>query len=67
MPKATLTFNLPDEREEYQIHMNASKYYCALHDLYLALRSDSKHGEGKWADFYEKFWEILKENEVEDI
>lgn len=66
MPKVTIVFNLPEEREEYEMHMKASSYYCALWDLYQFLRADSKHGEGKYADFYEKeFWRIIKDNDVE--
>ena len=64
-PKATLTFDLPAEQEEYDTTMHAGAYHSCLYDLYIFLRADSKHGEGKYAEVYEKFWEILKENDVE--
>jgi hypothetical protein len=65
MPKVTLSFNLPEEREEYEMTLKASSYYCTLHDLYQLLRTERKHGEDKWASFETEFWRILKENEVE--
>lgn len=66
MPKVTIVFNLPEERDEYELQMKASNLHGALWDMYQFLRSDSKHGEGKYAEFYEKeFFRILKDNEVE--
>lgn len=65
MPKATITFNLPDEKEEYKLAMSAGKLHCALYDLYTWLRADTKYGEGKYEEVYTKFWEILRENDVD--
>jgi len=65
MPKASLEFSLPEENDEYKMTMKAGDYYSALWDLYQFLRADSKYGEAKHAEVYEKFWAILKEHDVE--
>ena len=45
MPKATLTFNLPEETEEYTIAMNGLKNYCMLVDLDEYIRKLNKYDE----------------------
>ena len=45
MPKAILEFNLPEDREDYEMHYNASKYFCAIHDIKNYLRSLRKHDD----------------------
>lgn len=69
--KATLEFNLPEENEEFEMKINAGKYYCALEDLREFLRSKLKHGdlppetEAVYEEVREKFYDVLKDNEVE--
>lgn len=41
--KAKLTFNLPDEQEEFKAAMDGSAMSCALHDIDQYLRSQLKH------------------------
>jgi len=65
MAKVILEFNLPEEQEDYNYAMRGRDYSFALSDLYNFLRQDSKYGEGKFADVYTKFWEILKEHGIE--
>ena len=65
MPKVTMEFNLPDEQSEFELAQNAGKMHSSLWDMYQFLRADSKHGEGKYQEVYDKFWEVLKENVVE--
>lgn len=43
MPKATLTFNLPEEKEDYKITNNALNLYSALHDINNTMRSMLKY------------------------
>jgi len=42
---ATLTFNLPEDREEYELAVNGSKYYCAASDFSNYLRHKLKYIE----------------------
>lgn len=65
MPLVNIKFKLPDEQEEYDTTMKAGAMHCALHDIYQFLRTDSKYGEGKYEEVYIKFWEILKENDID--
>jgi hypothetical protein len=44
MPKAILEFQLPEEREEFEIANNGRDYYLALHEIDQHLRSCLKHG-----------------------
>lgn len=41
---ATLTFNLPEEQEEFETYNKAYKYYAALFDLSNYLRGLEKSG-----------------------
>jgi hypothetical protein len=64
--KATLTFNLPEERVEYEYTLNAARYKDALHDIMSLLRHEYKYGEhdgdvqGKLAELYDTFYEITE-------
>ncbi len=78
--KATITFTLPDEAEEYAECMNAAKYKNALWDVrQLIFRPIRKHGYDEetfdelsqndqvraFVEFLEtKFNHILEENEI---
>ena len=43
--KATLTFDLPDEKEEFEIAVKSRDYYSQLWDIDQHLRSLLKHGD----------------------
>jgi len=43
--KATLEFDLPDEKEEYEITSKASDYFHQLWEIDQHLRSLLKHGD----------------------
>lgn len=60
---ATLTFNLPDEKAEFEDAMNAGKYIAALNDLAIAFRSHRKYDAEPVTE--EKFHEIIRERGVE--
>lgn len=65
--KAILEFDLPDEKEEWELHFKASDMHQALWDIDQYLRSETKHAEVP-ADAYairERFLEILAEYGVE--
>lgn len=64
MPKATLTFSLPDEREDFDLACNAGKLHSALYELSTAIRSKVKYSEEEtttWDEVKEMFWNTLKE------
>mgnify|MGYP005990097375 CR=1 FL=1 len=43
--KATLQFNLPEEKEEFDMTNKAVDYYSQLHEIDNYLRSLLKHGD----------------------
>jgi hypothetical protein len=45
MPKATLTFNLPEEQREHELATKAGALHQVLWDLDQDLRSKIKHGD----------------------
>lgn len=59
MPKATLTFNLPDEQYEYKCATNATAWKSIVYEMDMFLRNAVKYGHNyKTAD--EVFSEIRK-------
>jgi len=68
--KATLEFNLPEDKEDYEMTINASKYYLALWHIKQELRSKLKYAELSEQEYeiYEKvsnkFNEILEDNGI---
>ena len=45
MPKAVITFNLPEEREEYKLANRAGEYYSALWSFDEYLRKQLRYNE----------------------
>ena len=45
MAKATITFNLPDEQQEFMDAVHASDYKAVIQDLDQKLRSKIRHDE----------------------
>lgn len=43
MPKAILEFDLNEERDEFQLMMNANKWYSVVWDIDQHLRSKTKY------------------------
>lgn len=43
MPKAILEYNLPEEKDEYQLALNAASYQAALQELDNWLRAQIKY------------------------
>ena len=73
MTKATLTFNLPEEIDEYKDAQNGANYRGALVDIRNYLRNmtkydtyeDAKTKEDLARKIYDRFNEILTENDVD--
>ncbi len=69
--KAKLTFNLPDDKHEWENAIRANDMYCALWDLSQELRTMWKYKEYKTDEEYaivdsirDKFYEILSEHNI---
>jgi hypothetical protein len=41
--KATLSFNLPEEEDDFELASNANKLLCVLHELDQELRAEVKY------------------------
>jgi hypothetical protein len=65
--KATLEFNLPEEREEFEIALRAGKLQAALSEFENFLRAQLKYGELPEAEYKrvemirEKYFELIGE------
>lgn len=64
MPKATLTFDLPEEESDFKHATNGLKYLITMQELYNELRSKSKHGNevGSWAEAYDLVKQVCYDN-----
>jgi hypothetical protein len=68
--QAQLTFNLPDDQEEYELCNKAQDMSYALHQIQQYLRSKVKyetHDEKKWEaydEIYQQFYVILNEHDI---
>jgi hypothetical protein len=70
--KAVLEFNLPEEKEEFELAVNASKWYSVCWELDQYLRSKTKYAPDSMTnEVYEalsetrdKLRELLVENSV---
>lgn len=66
MPKATLTFNLPDEQYDYQNATNGGKWHGIAYDISMFLRNKLKYGHDyKTADealeaVKSEFWDLCQ-------
>ena len=66
--KATLEFDLPEDRDQHDLAVNAIDYYTALWDIYTELHREWKYGERdvvKLDRVYDRFLEIIKDNKVD--
>jgi hypothetical protein len=68
MPRAYLSFNLPEELYEWKITHNASSYYSTLRDLSQNFRELREHVSAKkkyTAEEMEQiFWDVVKDNDI---
>jgi hypothetical protein len=70
--KATLTFNLPEDNEEFNRAVKAADYYVCLFEIYQYLRREIKYNEqlsdieiNIFKKIREEFNGILTENKIE--
>jgi hypothetical protein len=63
--KATLEFNLPEDKEDFDFATNAVNYYSALCEFDQWLRSEYKYnGNEAMVEVREKLNEIINENNI---
>lgn len=63
--KATLEFNLPDDKEDFDYATNGFNYYMALVEMDQWLRSEYKYnGKEDMYEVREKLNEIISDNNV---
>jgi len=60
MPKATLTFNLPEEQEEHQMALKGAEWQNTVWEMDQWFRNKLKHGHG-----FKSAEEALEEGRVE--
>jgi len=68
--QATLTFNIPEDEFEFEIARKGGNYIAALSEYREYLRSLHKYSEHETVsieDIYEKFFEVLSENNITTI
>jgi hypothetical protein len=70
MPKATLTFNLPEERIEHADAVNGARWRGIVLDINEELRSKIKYGtDAKAVGVYDAFrkwmWELIKTSNLD--
>jgi|DEB19_MinimDraft_3_1074340.scaffolds.fasta_scaffold30094_2 uncharacterized protein (UPF0147 family) len=68
--KATLTFNLPEEKHEHERAVHAMEAFSLLHEIDQHLRNVVKHNEGAYespealaSHVREQIWELLQKVE----
>ena len=64
--KATLTFNLPEERSEYHLCNNADKLATIIYEFTQLVRTKTKYATGdekdpSWEDIRTAWWHLLEE------
>jgi len=70
--KAIIEFELPEDRDEYEMTNNASKMYLALWDIKQLFRSTLKYNPTRlsteqleqWEAMRNEFFEILDNNDL---
>ena len=70
--KAIIEFELPEDRDEYEMANNASKMYMALWDIKQLFRSTLKYNPTgltskeleQWEEMQGEFFEILDNNDM---
>ena len=66
--KATLEFNLPEDRAEHLRAVHAGAAWCALYEVDNRLRNLLKYGTSKESSFEQKLSEIRSEiNEITSL
>lgn len=71
MPKATLTFNLPEDNVEYRITSKAGKMHSLIWEFTNFLRSKTKYAPDEesmktnWEEVRTEWWRHLEEEGID--
>jgi adenosyl cobinamide kinase/adenosyl cobinamide phosphate guanylyltransferase len=72
MPKGKLEFNLPEERSDFELASNATKWYLVAWDMDEYLRSLTKYASDDetqeridaFQEVRDRFWEIMNDRNL---
>lgn len=65
MPKVTLQFDLPDEREDFELAVNGSKLQAILSEFDNWLRGKIKYElKEEWQEVRDQLWELANDNQI---
>ena len=73
--KANLSFDLDEEREEFDITLKANKYHSALDEIRLNLREELTHNKDAYSEeeiellvkVQKKFYNILNDYDINEF
>ena len=68
MPKATISFNLPEEQAEYRTHQRAGDMASILYEFSNLIREKAKYAEKQpesWDEVKSMWWEVLNDYKVD--
>jgi len=63
--KAILEFELPQDKQEFELATKASKMYCTLLELDQWLRGEIKYNGKELDDVRDKLREIMNDNRID--
>ena len=67
MPKATLSFTLPEEQEEFRMAQQGGDYYCVLSSLLEEMRRICKYGCDERHEEYIKALEDMRKFAYDEL
>jgi hypothetical protein len=62
VPKATLTFNLPEEQSEFNLTQKAGALSLIIYDFTQKLRAHRKYTPDEKIDWEQAWWDLMKEH-----
>ena len=69
--KVVFDFDNPEDREDYELYKQSKEMYSFIWDMYIYLHTQTKLEEPHKPDtpyeIYEKFWELLKDNNLQNL
>lgn len=68
MPRATLTFKLPDEQQEFNMAVDVGKFFSFIHEFGNHLRAIRKWSEDEpsFEEIYDKWHEMLQDENISE-
>jgi len=66
MAKATLSFDLPEEQDDFTLAKNGGKYYCILCDIQNIMRDHTKYDK-KMKDCWVALEDAISEFQMDEV